>query len=297
MVMAGDPLDGSLESTNAGEKGNVMEKDHLWTHLNKLNQIKSLSYHAAGVTHETNNALEAILNNLTVLSEYTESLEKVIKSYQALLLKKTSLNTEELQGLMEDISNKEGLDEILSDLPDLISESMEGTRKIRDTVVGLKTFTQIHGDRKREFNINDAVEAMLLTLKNDLKFTGHITKKLQEVPWVQCSPGEIAQALLNLLRNAAETVPSQGEITVETNATDVEVEIRISEQDNGTAVRKLKNPSAPPEPLPEKEDFDLRFHMSYGIVQKNNGTLQVKNDEEKGSIFTIRLPIAPPEEN
>ena len=297
MVMAGDSYNESLKSTRAGEKGNVMEKDPLWTHLNKLNQIQSLGYHAAGVTHETNNALEAILNNLTVLSEYAESMEKVIETYQALLLKKTALSPKEISGLVEEISQKEGLEEILADIPDLISESIEGTRKIRDTVVGLKTFTQIHGEQKKEFNINEAVEAMLLTLKNDLNFTGHITKKLEEVPEVQCSPGEIAHALLNLLRNAAETLPEQGEITVETHADDLEVEIRISEKDNGTAVKKVGDPSQPPEPLPEKDNFDLRFHLSYGIVQKNHGTLQVKNDFEKGSIFTIRLPIAQPQES
>jgi signal transduction histidine kinase len=296
MVMAGDSCNDGLKSSSAGEKGNVMEKDHLWTHLNKQNQIKSLGDHAAGVTHETNNALEAILNNLTVLSEYVGSMEKVIESYQALLLRKTDLSSEEISGLVEEISQKEGLEEILSDMPDLISESIEGTRKIRDTVVGLKNFTQIHGEQKKEFNINEAVEAMLLTLKNDLNFTGHITKNLQEVPGVQCSPGEIAHALLNLLRNAAETLPKQGEITVETHANDVEVEIRISEKDNGTAVKKLGDTSQPPEPLPEKENFDLRFHLSYGIVQKNHGTLHVKSDSEEGSIFTIRLPIAQPQE-
>ena len=154
-----------------------MENDHIWTHLAKVNQIKSLAWLAAGVTHETNNALEAILNNLTVLSEYTESMEKAIQSYQSLLLKKSDLSREEISELVKEITKKNGLEEILSDVPDLLSESMEGTKRIRDTVLGLKTFTQINGDEEREFNINEAVEAMLITLKNDLNFTSiHLTQ-------------------------------------------------------------------------------------------------------------------------
>ncbi len=201
---------GCSESTSAGEKGKAMEKNQLWTHLEKVNQIKSLAYLAAGVTHETNNALEAILNNLTVLSEYMGSMEKTLQAYEALLQEKTSLPAEEIAKRMKELSKKENLDEILADIPQLLSESLEGTRRIQSTVLGLKTFTQINGDEEREFNINEAVEAMLLTLRNDLHFTGHINKKLHEVPWVHCSPSEIAQVLLNLLKNAAETIPEQG---------------------------------------------------------------------------------------
>ncbi len=295
-TMGGDLSADKSKSTSAGEKGNLMEKEQLWAHLTKLNQIKSLAYLAAGVTHETNNALEAILNNLTVLSEYVGSMEKTIQAYQGLLRKKTDLSSADISALVDEISRKENLEEILSDVPQLLSESVEGTKRIRDTVLGLKTFTRINGDEEREFDVNDAIETMLVSLKNDLNFTGHINKQLHEVPWVHCSPSEITQVLLNLLRNAAETMPAQGEITVETDANDVEVQIRISEKDHGTAVKKLTDPDQILDSPPEKEDPDLRFHLSYGIVRKNHGTLQVQGDPEKGSIFTIRLPIAKPEE-
>ncbi len=72
----------------------------------------------------------------------------------------------------------------------------------------------------------------------------------------------------------------------------MEVQIRISEKDNGTAVKKLTDPLHLPDKAPEEEDSDMRFHLSYGIVRKNKGMLQVQNDRDEGSIFTIRLPIA-----
>ncbi len=101
----------------------------------------------------------------------------------------------------------------------------------------------------------------------------------------------LKQAMLNLVVNAIEAMPSGGDLTFEAIPDDDTVEIRIT--DTGMGI--------PPE-LREKifrlyfttrkEGSGIGLAMSFRIVQLHDGTIDFTSEPGKGTTFFIRLPIA-----
>ncbi len=97
---------------------------------------------------------------------------------------------------------------------------------------------------------------------------------------------------MNLLDNAAHAMEHRGEITIETEATDSKMIIRIS--DNGVGLpeehlSKLFNPFFTTNPV--GEGTGLGLSISYGIIQKHGGSIEVESEVGRGTTFTIYLPI------
>lgn len=117
----------------------------------------------------------------------------------------------------------------------------------------------------------------------------------EELPSLTCDPGELQQALLVFLVNAAEVMPNGGLLTlaVEASATDCVFRIR----DSGPGIR--------PEVLPQifepffttKEDrhrTGLGLAIAKGIIERHGGSIAVQSEPGKGAEFSIRMPLSPP---
>lgn len=113
-----------------------------------------------------------------------------------------------------------------------------------------------------------------------------------EVPLVMGNPDDLREVLLNLLLNSMDAMPEGGRVTLRTRRENEHVFIEAN--DNGCGI---------PESI-RKRIFDpffttkgvqragLGLSVSYGIIRRHNGEIQVKSREGKGSTFTIRLPVS-----
>ncbi len=110
----------------------------------------------------------------------------------------------------------------------------------------------------------------------------------RDLPAVEADPSLMRQALLNLLVNAQQAMPSGGELTVRTSANGHAV--RLSVSDTGSGI------------LPEHRDriFNLYFSTKPGgtglglpmvkkIVEEHHGTVEVESAPLKGATFTLCL--------
>jgi two-component system, sporulation sensor kinase B len=98
------------------------------------------------------------------------------------------------------------------------------------------------------------------------------------------------QCLINLLKNAVESMPCGGEILV-TCAPNVDNHLEISVKDQGIGMTKeqLKKLGTPYYTLKDK-GTGLGLMVSYQIIHSMKGTIKVESEEGKGTKFTIRLP-------
>jgi two-component system, NtrC family, sensor histidine kinase HydH len=116
-----------------------------------------------------------------------------------------------------------------------------------------------------------------------------------DLPPVEMNQEMFRQALLNLMLNAVQAMPTGGELTVQTS---VENEyICLSLIDTGAGI--------PPEILPKifkpffstKSKTDgtgLGLPTTKKIIEAHHGAIDVQSEVGKGTKFAIRLPIAGP---
>src|SRR5678816_940988 len=105
----------------------------------------------------------------------------------------------------------------------------------------MKDFAHPDRDEKTLVDLNRAIESTLIIAANECKYVAEVHTELAALPLVRCNGGEINQAVLNLVINAAHAVRdvvgdsgARGQIAVTTRQLHDEVEIAIG--DTGTGI-------------------------------------------------------------
>ncbi len=229
-------------------------------HASKMASIGRL---AAGVAHEINNPL-AIIN--------------------------------EKAGLMKDILEVSGnipdnKDKFLS-LISGIAESVNRCRTITHRLLGFSRRMEISQDA---IDMNDAIQEVIGFLEKEILYRNiRLELNLQEnLPKVITDKGQVQQVFLNIINNAIDALKKNGLINVTTYAKDDKF-IGIAIKDNGSGIPKdnLKHIFEPFYSTKEKgEGTGLGLSISYGIVQKLGGTILVESEINKGTTFSVELPL------
>jgi signal transduction histidine kinase len=103
---------------------------------------------------------------------------------------------------------------------------------------------------------------------------------------------ELAQVIINLIINACHAVDKKGKIDIATKKTGQD-KILILVKDDGKGVKKkylsrIFDPFFTTKPV--GQGTGLGLSVGYGIIKRHQGDIRVKNNEGKGTLFTIILP-------
>ncbi|MDD2708188.1 MAG: PAS domain S-box protein [Verrucomicrobiae bacterium] len=259
-------------------------------------KMASLGQLAAGVAHEINNPMGFINSNLGTLGGYIETLKKLLALHERYLeVSRDGAGGEGEKILREigELRKREDVSFILEDVDLLVNESLEGTRRVKEIVTGLKSFARLDEADIKEANLNEGIEATLKLIWNELKYKCEIRKKLGTLPPLRCHPGQLNQVFMNLLINASHAISEKGTITIETGVENGQIVIRIADTGAGIPeenLSKLFTPFFTTKPV--GKGTGLGLSIAYGIVKKHHGDIQVESKAGKGTAFTIRLPLS-----
>jgi signal transduction histidine kinase len=121
-----------------------------------------------------------------------------------------------------------------------------------------------------------------------------------DLPKVQGNPRDLQQVFLNLFLNAIQAMPNGGVLTVRGQATggstnDRALEVEVSDTGVGIPEENLGSVFDPFFTTKEVgAGTGLGLAVSYGIVEKHNGTITVRSKLGEGTTFVVRLPISSP---
>jgi two-component system NtrC family sensor kinase len=109
---------------------------------------------------------------------------------------------------------------------------------------------------------------------------------------LECYPGLLNQALLNLLANAIEAIAGQGTIEIVTGVDDGAYRIAITDSGPGIVPeyrQRVFEPFFTTKPV--GQGTGLGLSITYSIVEKHRGTISIDCPEGGGTTVTIRLPL------
>jgi len=274
------------------------------TQLVQNEKMSSLGQLVAGIAHEINNPVTFIAGNLVHVEEYAKTLIHLLQTYQ----QQSSPPNTELSSEIADID----LNFILKDLPMLLKSMQVGAKRIQKIVTSLRNFARMDEAEMKTVDIHEGIESTLMILQNRLNGQTEglgikVIKDYDQLPLVECYPGQLNQVLMSILANAIdaleerikqrsllETIQNPGKIWIHTKIVDRD-RVRIEIVDNGIGMtpevcQKMFNPFFTTKAVGKGTGMSMA--ISYQIItEKHQGSLECFSTPQEGTKLVIQIPV------
>ena len=235
-------------------------------HLIQSEKMASLGQLTAGVAHEINNPINFISSGII-------GLKKTLNEYT----KRRKV---------------EATDELEDDMNDMISAISEGAKRTSNIVKSLRLFSSEDTENYLEVDLIAGLESTFRLLSNKLKDGISLEKDFEKsVMPIFCFPSQLNQVFMNILLNAIQAV--EGEGTLKVGVAEQVENIVISISDNGPGIsddkkQKIFEPFYTTKNI--QEGTGLGLSITFGIIKKHKGSIEVIDNDPKGTKFIINLP-------
>ncbi|OLN29491.1 putative two-component system sensor histidine kinase [Desulfosporosinus metallidurans] len=241
----------------------ITERRRMEDLMIQADKLSALGLMASGFAHEINNPL-------AIIQGYAEDLEEQLESGKG------------------ELPKAERIERYL--------------RTIRKHIMRAQHITQslLNFSRKSEWKVEEM--DVIRVIEESLSLMQFIIKKKQiiivkrwanQLPKVKGDALQLVQVFVNLINNAVDALPEQGEIRIEVES-ERHSDITVSVRDNGQGI--------PPELLPKVFDpffttkevgkgTGLGLAISYGIIARLGGAIRVESEPGQGTEVLLTLPV------
>ena|GEM_PF-2109347 len=274
----------------------LREQKRVEVELRQAQKLEAVGRLAAGVAHEINTPIQFINDSVHFVKEAASDIAKVLAEY-------TAAHGElgpESAAKIESLSDASDLSYLLENVPKALERSIEGLDRVATIVRSMKEFA--HPDQKdmTTIDLNRAVQSTLTIACTEYKYVADLTTELGDLPPVRCLAGDLNQALLNIVVNAAHAIgdtvqgtDGKGRITVRTFQEHDCAVIAITDTGGGIpeAVRgRIFDPFFTTKEVGRGTGQGLAIAHSV-VVDKHHGTLSFETELGKGTTFFLRIPL------
>ncbi len=259
--------------------------------LMQSEKMASIGQLAAGVAHEINNPIGYIFSNFNTLETYMSRIFGILSAY---LHAQQYIVSPEVVTHLEKMRHDADLDYLIDDSRNLMIETKEGIKRVSKIVQDLKDFSHVGGKVEWEWsNLHQGIDSTLNILASEIKYKADVVKEYGDIPEIECLSSQVNQVIMNLLINAAHAMgPERGTITVRTGVDDQQVWVEVSDTGSGIPkeiLPRIFDPFYTTKPV--GKGTGLGLSLSYGIIQRHHGSIDVSSEPGKGSSFRVNLPI------
>jgi nitrogen fixation negative regulator NifL len=228
----------------------------------KSEKLKSIGKITAGISHEFNNILAVISGNVQLLEETYKDHGELTECLR--VIKRA---TEDGSGISRKMIKftraSQGTSEFKPfDIKKLIDQSIEFT------MPRWKNMAQARG-------INYLIDK----------------EGVKNVSSIMCNPTEIREVFVNIINNALDAMPEGGSLSLSTRRNDDTVFVDISDTGEGIPEEAIKNIFDPFFTTKNPVGTGLGMSITYGIVTRHGGEIDLKSEVGKGTTFTLQFSI------
>jgi two-component system, NtrC family, sensor kinase len=279
----------TLASTNTALKASMEDLKEAQDQLLQAEKMASLGQLTAGIAHEINNPINFVSANITPLKEDLADILLVLNCYDKIIEEK-KLQADFIDA--EKLKVETHFGTTVEEVRKLLTGIEDGARRTSEIVRGLRNFSRIDQNVFKKTNLNDCLESTLTLLHSSYKNRIEIVAKYGDIPEVDCFPGQINQVLMNILSNAIQSIPETGKIFINTRVRGDMVKISIKDTGGGMSEEVRKKIYDPFFTTKEVgKGTGLGLYISYGIIEKHNGKIEVFSNVGEGTEFVISIPI------
>lgn len=249
----------------------ITDKKQMEEWLIQSEKLKALGEMAAGIAHDLNNVLGAILGRVQLI--------------QLGLLRKKN----EPESISDDTILKELviIERAVTDGAQTIKKIQEFSHpKLNESLFGL-------------LNVNELIEGTLELIKTKIKDEAeekgiplNVQTVKDDVCWVMGNRGELRKVFLNILLNSIDAMPKGGTIILRAKRVNGTVSIEVSDDGIGIPESIRHRIFDPFFTTKGVQRSGLGLSICYGIIQRHHGEIKVESQEGMGSTFMIKLPLA-----
>lgn len=261
--------------------------------LLQAEKMASIGQLAAGVAHEINNPIGYVSSNLGTLQTYVGALLEIVAACESRMAALPAADAAALRALLD----KHDYVYLREDVVDLLRESGGGVQRVRQIVQDLKDFSHAGEQAWLWADLHKGLESTLNIVHNETKYVADVEPHYGELPQVYCLASQLNQVFMNLLVNAAHATAgraSRGRITVTTGRLDAD-EVFVEVADNGCGIApehlgRIFDPFFTTKPV--GKGTGLGLSVSYGIVRRHGGRIEVDSRVGEGTRFRVCLPVS-----
>jgi signal transduction histidine kinase len=251
----------------------------------------SIGQLAAGMAHEINNPIGFVNSNLGTLQHYLVDLLTMLSAYE----QSEGEVTPETRAALAELKQNVELSCLREDQETLLAESLDGLQWVKRIVQDLQCFSHVGETEQQWASLEKGMDSTLNVMWSELKYKVKVVKEYGGIPDIECIPSQLNQVFMSLLINAAQSIEAQGQITIRTGQDEQNVWVEVADTGRGI---KLEHLNRIFEPFFTTRQVGagkgLGLSLSYGIVSKHNGRIEVKSEVGTGSTFRVWLPIRQP---
>jgi PAS domain S-box-containing protein len=243
----------------------VTEKLRAQSQLMVSDRMASLGMLAAGVAHEINNPLAAVIMNLEL------ALREVTRATQP---------------------------GPASTLGEELSDAREAAARVRNIVRDLRMFSHSERDEVGPVAIHDVLDSVTRMAANEIRHRARLRTAYGAVPPVHANSSRLGQVFLNLVMNAAQAIDEgraeSNEIALATSLDDTgRVLVEVSDTGSGIrpeVMRRLFTPFVTTKPV--GVGTGLGLSICQRIVEQVGGEITVHSVVGTGTTVRVRLPVS-----
>jgi signal transduction histidine kinase len=259
-----------LEESNAELTETVRKLQETQQQLVTSEKMASVGQLVAGIAHEINNPINAVVNTLEPLSEALEELARARAS--------GAPDEGELEALRGDVRH-------------MLRVIRSGTERTLRIVGALRSYTRQDGEARAAVDLHAELDETLALLQHKLRGV-EVQRDYGASGQLSAFRGQLNQALMNVLANAAAAVDGRDEPQLTVRTRDRGERVAIEVEDNG--------PGIPEEVLPRIFDpffttkevgqgTGLGLSITHGIVERHGGEITARS-EPGCTVFVLELP-------
>lgn len=300
---------GQLSVANEQLKEEMETRSRVEIELRHAQKLESVGRLAAGVAHEINTPVQFVSDSVHFVRDAMEGIVRFVAKLQ--IVNRSVLDGSPSQDAAKEATEMEEADDIaylFENAPPALERALEGLDRVATIVRSMKEFA--HPDQKEmtTVDLNQAVRSTLVVAGNEYKYVADLETNFGELPPIYCHAGDVNQAVLNIVVNAAHAIgdvvkgtTERGRITVGTKVDGADVVISIEDTGGGIpeGIRdRIFDPFFTTKGVGRGTGQGLAISRAV-IVDKHQGSLTFDTVPGKGTTFVIRLPLerrAAPEE-
>ncbi len=247
----------------------VTERKQLQARLQLADRMASVGTLAAGVAHEINNPLAYVTANLGyVHAELTRQMDRGTPTLKPVCA--------------------------------ALDEALQGADRVQHIVGDLKTFSRETQEKLQAVNVGKVLDSTLNLASAEIRHRARLVKAYGDnVPAVHGNHSRLGQVFLNLLVNAVQSLPSDGD------AEQHEIRVTTRPHADGRVVVEISDTGAGIAPELMGRIFDpffttkapgtgtgLGLSICHNLITAMGGELHVQSDLGRGTTFQVLLPAS-----